>query len=75
MSMIRDMPLPTLGEIPRNNIPKAVEYVRAKLEQNGRVPPEEVRVLYQLQDDPMLLVKALQKLDAERKAKGLAGLT
>lgn len=73
--MIQDMPLPTLGEIPRNDIPRAVAFVREKLEQNGRVPPEEVRVLYQLQDEPELLMKALQALNAERKSKGLAGLT
>lgn len=65
----------TVNDLPRNDVKKAVAFVREKLEQNGRVPPEEMRVLYQLQDDTAPLTKALQALDAERKSKGLAGLT
>lgn len=65
----------SVNDLPRNDVEKAVSFVRERLEQNGRVPPEEVHTLYMLQDDPMPLVEALRKLDAERKKAGLAGLT
>lgn len=64
----------TVSQLPRNDLPQAVAFVREKLERLGRVGDDELHTLYQLQDDPMALVEALRALDAERKRAGLAGL-
>jgi hypothetical protein len=65
---------PTVNDLPRNDVKKAVAFVREKLERVGRVGDDELHTLYQLQDDPSSLVAALLELDAERKKAGLAGL-
>lgn len=64
----------SVHELPRNDVAKAVAYARRKLEELGRVSDDDLHVLMQLQDDPDALIAELQKLDAERKKAGKAGL-
>ncbi len=47
-----------LGDIKRNDVKAAVEYMRA---QGGKLSPEAGQFLYMLQDDPTELMKAIER--------------
>jgi hypothetical protein len=54
--------------VPRNNIPVALEFVKAKW---GQLRPEDFSILYKLQDDPSALRRELDQLfDALRPTHG-----
>lgn len=60
----------SLADIPRNNVPKAIAFITAELDRNGRVAPDDMHVLYMLQDDDEQLINAVNKLNEERRAAG-----
>lgn len=67
---MRDMKITDLS---RNDVDRAVAYVREQLDRNDRVSDDDLHTLLQLQDDAERLIDALGRLDAERRAAGRPG--
>lgn len=50
-----------IGDLKRNDVDGALAYARAYVAENETpLPPEEVAMLYRLQDDPKKLAEALK---------------
>lgn len=41
-----------LSQIPRNDVPAALDYIRERIAEDGRLSPDDGHVLSMLQDDP-----------------------
>ena len=70
--MIPTMTTAKITDLPRNDVARALAYVKNKLEQNSRISDDDMHTLLMLQDDADALIALLQKLNDERRTAGLA---